>query len=183
MADRPPRLIIRVVPLIGQRRKCNEPATAAHALFRRPFGRHDRAAYKDGCLVRRRRLRATDRRPQSDSPVRAFRGQDLVRQADRARALHRELDFGGARHAATGAGRRLHLADLEFPGAGQDRRYRSGQRDGSRIDAGKIARAALLPLRGRRRGGVGRRGAGQGSERKGQGQAAGAAIERCANSR
>ena len=59
--------------------------------------------------------------------------------------------------------------------AGEDRRHGGGYRDGRRTDAGKIARAAVLRLRGRRRGGARRRGACEGAERH-EGQAAGAAA-------
>ena len=41
----------------------------------------------------------------------------------RARALHRESHLGSTRHALAGTRRRLHLADLELQGAGQDRRH------------------------------------------------------------
>jgi hypothetical protein len=61
----------------------------------------------------------------------------------------------------------------------QDWRYGLRHCHRRRTDAGKIPRPFVLPLRGRRRGGLGRRSTGEGTEREGsEGQAAGDEVVR-----
>ena len=88
-------------------------------------------------------------RSQSDPSLRAFRPQDALRRTDRPRALHREPHFGGHRHAAAGAGRRLHLADPQFSRAGEDRRRRRRQRRSRRTDGKGAPGAAAVRMPGR----------------------------------
>jgi hypothetical protein len=73
----------------------------------------------------------------------------------------------------------LHLADAELSRPSQDWRYGLRHCHRRRTDAGKIPRPFVLPLRGRRRGGLGRRSTGEGTEREGsEGQAAGDEVVR-----
>ena len=148
----------------------------AHASFRGPLGRHDRAAGEDDLVLRRGRVRRGHRRPQPDPPVGAFRRPYLVRHPHRPRALYGEPHLGGAGDAPARAGRGLHFADPELPRAGQDRRHRRRHRDGGRAHSRAASRPSDLHLQRRRRDGARRRGAGEGAVVVRVGDAAAAAI-------
>ena len=63
-----------------------------------------------------------------------------------AHGLHRQSDFGGARHAIAGTWRHLYFADAQFPRPGENRRHRGSHCHRAGAHPGKIARPAVVHL-------------------------------------